>query len=103
MAKSKKSNGVGDTIAKFTEAIGIEPCAGCNGRKALLNDWFPYKNVIELTDEQKAKVAVLKDLEDEEVVAIYNDAFNTDLILEHYNGGVKDAVINSLLKLSTYE
>jgi len=48
-------------------------------------------------------VANLKDLEDEEVLKIYNDAFNTDLILEHYNGGVKDAIINSLLKLSTYK
>jgi hypothetical protein len=42
MAKLKDPR-VGDTIAKFTEAIGIEPCAGCNGRKAVLNDWFPYK------------------------------------------------------------
>lgn len=103
MAKVKKSHGFGDTIAKFTEAIGIEPCAGCTGRKAVLNDWFPYKNVVELTDDQKASVANIKELEDEEVLSIYNDAFNTDLIMEHYNGGVKDAVINSLLKLSSYE
>jgi hypothetical protein len=40
MAKLKDPR-IGDTIAKFTEAIGIEPCAGCNGRKAVLNDWFP--------------------------------------------------------------
>jgi hypothetical protein len=44
MAKVKRSNGIGDTIAKFTEAIGIEPCAGCNGRKAVLNDWFLIVN-----------------------------------------------------------
>ena len=102
MAKVKKSNGIGDVIAKFTEAVGIEPCAGCTGRKAVLNDWFPFKNVIELTDEQKIKVANIEDLEDEEVLEIYNDAFNTDLVIEHYNGSVKDAVINSLLRLSTY-
>jgi len=58
---------------------------------------------VELTDDQKASVANIKELEDEEVLSIYNDAFNTDLIMEHYNGGVKDAVINSLLKLSSYE
>lgn len=102
MAKTKRSNGIGDTIEKLTIAIGIQPCEGCAGRKAILNDWFPYKNVIELTDAQKKLVANIKDLEDEEVVAIYNDAFNTNLVIEHYNGGVKLAVINSLLKLSTY-
>ena len=103
MAKVKRSNGLGDIVTKFTEAIGIEPCAGCTGRKAILNDWFPFKNVIELTDEQKKSVANIKDLEDSEVVDIYNDAFNTNLVIEHYNGGVKLAVINSLLKLSSYQ
>jgi hypothetical protein len=102
MAKVKRSNGIGDTIAKFTEAIGIEPCAGCNGRKAVLNDWFPYKNVIELTAQEKELIANIKDLEDDEVLAIYNFTFNTDLVIEQYQGGVKDAVINSLIKLSTY-
>jgi hypothetical protein len=102
MAKVKRSHGIGDTIAKFTEAIGIEPCAGCNGRKAVLNDWFPYKNVIELTAQEKELIANIKDLEDEEVLVIYNFTFNTDLVIEQYQGGVKDAVINSLIKLSTY-
>jgi len=51
-SKSKKqSKGLGDTIEKITEATGIkklvkfvagEDC-GCEERKALLNDLFPYK------------------------------------------------------------
>jgi hypothetical protein len=28
---------------KVYRSNGIEPCAGCNGRKAVLNDWFPIK------------------------------------------------------------
>ena len=37
------SIGLGDTIAKFTSAIGIKPCGGCKKRQAALNKRFPYK------------------------------------------------------------
>lgn len=50
----KPSKGLGDTIAKFTNATGIdklvealaaaagiEDC-GCDGRREIANDWFPY-------------------------------------------------------------
>lgn len=37
------SRGLGDTIAKFTEAIGIKPCGGCKERQAKLNEIVPYK------------------------------------------------------------
>jgi hypothetical protein len=37
-----QSRGLGDTIAKFTSALGIKPCDGCKGRQATLNKWFPY-------------------------------------------------------------
>lgn len=61
MSKKKKalgteSNGLGDTIAKFTEllmidklaqklaeATGHEDC-GCERRREKLNEIFPYKN-----------------------------------------------------------
>ena len=50
-----KSQGFGDTIAKFTEKTGIKtvvdkmsnglniPC-GCKNRQAWFNNKFPYKN-----------------------------------------------------------
>jgi hypothetical protein len=51
------SRGLGDTIAKFThatgidklvevtaEVLGIEDC-GCNGRRETLNNVFPYEDV----------------------------------------------------------
>tara|TARA_R110001606_G_scaffold322454_1_gene469330 strand:- start:649 stop:795 length:147 start_codon:yes stop_codon:yes gene_type:complete len=46
-----KSKGVGDTIEKFTKAIGIKRLVdkipggcGCGQRKETLNKYFPYKN-----------------------------------------------------------
>lgn len=38
------SQGLGDTIAKATKAIGIKPCGGCKKRQQKLNKAFPYKN-----------------------------------------------------------
>lgn len=55
MPFEKKSEGFGDTIAKFTYATGIERVVksvaklagvddcGCNGRREALNKAFPYK------------------------------------------------------------
>lgn len=44
-----KSQGLGDTIEKFTTATGIKKIAdaipggcGCKSRKEKLNQWFPY-------------------------------------------------------------
>lgn len=41
--KTKKSKGLGDTIAKITSAVGIKPCGGCKKRQEALNQAFPYK------------------------------------------------------------
>ena len=38
-----RSEGLGDTIAKITAAIGIKPCGGgCKERQAWLNALVPY-------------------------------------------------------------
>lgn len=37
-----RSEGLGDTIAKITTAIGIKPCGGCKERQAKLNAAVPY-------------------------------------------------------------
>lgn len=38
-----RSEGLGDTIAKITTAIGIKPCGGgCEERQAKLNALVPY-------------------------------------------------------------
>ena len=53
--QSQESKGLGDTIAKVTNALGIDKLAeevaqamgkedcGCNKRREKLNDMFPYK------------------------------------------------------------
>ena len=39
----KESKGLGDSIAKITESVGVKPCGGCKKRKEALNRIFPYK------------------------------------------------------------
>ncbi len=41
--KDSKPTGFGDTIAKITKSVGINPCGGCKKRQATLNRIFPYK------------------------------------------------------------
>lgn len=53
---NEKSKGLGDTVAKFTKATGLDKVAeatakamgkedcGCGKRKEQLNQIFPYKN-----------------------------------------------------------
>lgn len=37
------SRGVGDTIKKVTDKLGIKQCGGCKARQKALNKMFPYK------------------------------------------------------------
>jgi len=53
--ENQESKGLGDTIAKMTNAVGLDKVAetvakamgkedcGCNKRQQKLNDMFPYK------------------------------------------------------------
>lgn len=36
------SRGLGDTVAKMTQTVGIRPCGGCAKRKHKLNKLIPY-------------------------------------------------------------
>lgn len=40
---SKKSKGLGDTVKKVTDKLGIKQCGGCKRRQEKLNRLFPYK------------------------------------------------------------
>jgi hypothetical protein len=42
-AHPRPSRGLGDTIAKATQWIGIKPCGGCKKRQARLNELVPYR------------------------------------------------------------
>lgn len=39
---AEESKGLGDTIAKVTEAVGIKPCGSCKKRQEALNKMFSY-------------------------------------------------------------
>ena len=39
----KRSKGLGDSIKKVTEKLGIKQCGGCKKRQENLNRLFPYK------------------------------------------------------------
>ena len=40
---SGESSGLGDTIKKITDKLGIPQCGGCKERQKILNRWMPYK------------------------------------------------------------
>lgn len=42
--KPDPSEGLGDSIKKVTDALGIKQCGGCKKRQEKLNRLFPYKN-----------------------------------------------------------
>lgn len=42
--KGEVSAGLGDTVAKITRRLGVEPCAGCEERRAKLNAVLPYNS-----------------------------------------------------------
>ena len=40
---NNKSKGLGDTIKKVTDKLGIKQCGGCKRRQEKLNRLFPYQ------------------------------------------------------------
>jgi hypothetical protein len=85
-----KSEGVGDTISKITEATGIkkavkflagEDC-GCEERKEVLNHIFPYQKPLCFTEEEYnyltgriGKMNKVTIEEQKQILSIYNRVF----------------------------
>lgn len=96
MAKGKKkSQGLGDTIEKITQATGIdklvkfiagEDC-GCEERKKKLNVMFPYNKPVCLTEQEHeylknyydSKIVQVKHSVQVEILKIFNRVFNQNL------------------------
>ena len=93
MAK-RVSKGFGDTVAKFTEATGIdklvnfiagEDC-GCDKRKEKLNKMFPYKTPECLTEVEHEQLTYLlpkmtvkvRPSEQLQFLKVYNRVFKTN-------------------------
>ncbi len=41
--EEEKSKGLGDTVKKITNKLGIKQCGACKRRQAKLNRLFPYE------------------------------------------------------------
>ena len=96
-AKTKrKAKGLGDIVESITEVIKIKKCKGCENRKQWLNVHFPFNRPNILTAEQKVLIET-------EPLQVYNEAFNSDVTDESFNGGVKKAILKKLNKLAEYD
>ncbi len=95
MARPKKSKGLGDTIEKITEATGIKAVVeavseaigidcGCEERKELFNELFPYKEVECLNNEDNEWLRVFFEVNSNQltpkqqakIIDIYKNVFN---------------------------
>ena len=93
MAK-RVSKGFGDTVAKFTEATGIDKAVkfiagedcGCEARKEKLNKLFPYRTPECLTESEHEQLTYLlpkmtvrvKPSEQLQFLKVYNRVFKTN-------------------------
>ena len=103
-----KSTGLGDTIAKITEATGIdklvkfiagEDC-GCDERKEKLNKLFPYAKPLCLTEDEfntldayfKQNTNTLTSDEQSSLIAINNRVLNQKLTFSTCSSCLRDLV-----------
>jgi len=103
-----KSKGLGDTIAKITEATGIdklvkfvagEDC-GCDERKEKLNKLFPYAKPLCLTEDEfntldtyfKQNTNTLTSDEQTALIAINNRVLNQKLTFSTCSSCLRDLV-----------
>ena len=56
---TEPSEGLGDSIKKVTNALGIKQCGGCKKRQEILNRMFPYKSARH-KEEHERQLAELK-------------------------------------------
>lgn len=92
----RKAKGLGDIVESIIEVTNIKKCQGCENRKQWLNIHFPFNKPNILTDEQIAQIET-------DPLQVYNDAFNSDIQIESFTGGVKKAILKKLNKLAEYE
>ena len=90
--RKPRSKGLGDTVEKITKATGIEKVVkfiagedwGCDKRKDIVNNLFPYKQPKCLQEEEynyltaffEAKTNTLAPSQQRELLKIYNRVFN---------------------------
>jgi len=106
---SSVSEGLGDTVAKITGALGIKECESCIKRKAILNRMFSYLEISrDVTADEVAFIERLNKrpgyISDEEIqplFTLYNSLYNKALIPCRC-GGVINQIVNSINRSFEY-
>jgi hypothetical protein len=117
MARGRKSKGLGDTIEQITEATGIKKVVeaiseatgidcGCESRKELFNELFPYKQIECLNDEDNEWLKgyfeensnQLTPKQQNKIIAIYKNVFNQEINPSNCGSCWRDR-INELKKI----
>ncbi len=107
MPRHKKIKGLGDVVATITEAVGIEPCEGCNKRKEKLNQLFPF-GIEEFTEEERSYLGTffesnketLDATDQKQILDIYFRVFRVKTFDPCTNcSGVWKSIINKLRKV----
>jgi len=110
--KSTKAKGLGDTVEKVLEATGVAKIAkwalgedcGCDKRKKILNDLYPYYTPECLTEEEykyldnyytESKNTIQPDVQ-KSVLKIYNRVFHQKATLTSCSSCYKKTVHNKL-------
>ena len=115
----KKSEGLGDTIEKITEATGIKAAVkwlagddcGCEERKHKLNNLFRYKKPLclqedeykWLTDWYAIDRQVMKPSEQRHMLSIYNRVFTSNQQVTNCASCLREINTNMHKVYKTYE
>lgn len=116
----KKSEGLGDSIAKVTKATGLdklvkfvagEDC-GCDKRRKKLNELFSYNKDIKCLKEEEYNIlygwfaverSTISPIEQEQLRAIYNRVFNKNSSPTGCTSCVRDMVDRLRTVYNEYE
>ena len=115
----KKSEGLGDTIEKITEATGIKAAVkwiagddcGCEERKQYLNNLFRYKKPLCLQEDEYKWLnewyaidrKVMKPSEQTQMIAIYNRVFTAKQPTTNCSSCIREINTNMHKVYKTYE
>jgi len=108
-SSSSISEGLGDTVAKITTALGIKPCEACIKRREILNNSYRYLQISrDVTEEEGLFIqrlnktpGYINDPDIKPLFALYNSLFRKTLSPCRC-GGVINQIITLINKSFKY-